>query len=89
MTSFGEVCALRDQLEAKVSAASERLRAYPRGPMGMTPDSAKTPQWRADRRAFDVAFGQLRKVNRFLMKHYRKEVRAAEMARRAAKMASR
>jgi hypothetical protein len=55
---------IRNQLEARLEIASNKLRAFPVGPTGITPDSVKaTTEWRAARRAVDAAFAELREVN--------------------------
>ena len=54
----------RDSLEAAVKAASEALKRFARGPMGLTPDAVKfSPDYRAAKLAFDTAFSRLRQFN--------------------------
>ena len=54
----------RDAAEARVSAASARLKAFPRRPDGRTPDEIRaTPEWVAAKREYDHAFSALRKIN--------------------------
>jgi hypothetical protein len=60
---------IRNQLEARLEIASNKLRAFPVGPTGITPDSVKaSPEWRAARRAVDTAFTELREVNARLVR---------------------
>jgi hypothetical protein len=52
-----EARAWLDRLDGAVRDASRCLRAIPgvgKGPMGLTPDSAKTPAYRAAKQHFDL-----------------------------------
>lgn len=57
-------CATTRELERAVEATGRAMRAFPRGPMGLTPDSVKiTPEYKTARRAFQKAFEALRAHN--------------------------
>lgn len=85
--TYAEYCARRGELEARVDAASARLKAIPgvgAGPMGLTPDSVKAlPAWKAARAEFNAAFGALRALNAKYAARYRREERQALARRRA------
>lgn len=55
--------AARRALELDVAIISRTLAAYPRGPMGLTLDAAKTPGWHAARLAYNRAFQALQRFN--------------------------
>jgi hypothetical protein len=51
-------------LELAVQAASEALRNFPKGPMGLTPDSVKqSAEYKAAKARFSRAFQALREFN--------------------------
>lgn len=55
---------LKNILEAAHKAASDALQAFPRGPMGLTPDRVKaSPEWQAAQRAYQKAHRDLRNFN--------------------------
>lgn len=48
------------------------LKAFPRGPMGLTPDEVKaTAQWKEARRQYDYWFSQLRTYNKTFLKTHK------------------
>lgn len=56
--------ATRAKLESDVHRASLALKVFPRGITGLTPDSVKaTPEWKAAKNAYNVAFEILRQFN--------------------------
>lgn len=58
------ILAAKAAAEADVRAASDALKQFPRGPMGLTPDHVKfSPEFRAAKRRYDAAFARLRAVN--------------------------
>jgi hypothetical protein len=80
--SYEEAKAKQDALFAASKAASAVLVAYPKGPMGLTPDEIKvTPKWRAERAASDRAFQEARAFNAWFTKRFAKEYRAERSAR--------
>ena len=84
--TYEQAKAHQEALFAASKAAGDVLRAYPKGPMGLTPDEVKaSPQWRAERAASDRAFAEARDFNAWLVKTFAREYRAE----RAAKVAAR
>jgi hypothetical protein len=73
-----------EQSKAKLAAitstlnrASDALRPFPKGPMGLTPDAVKfSPEFRAAKAAYDAAFQALRDHNGFMVKTFAAEMRA-------------
>jgi hypothetical protein len=62
--------------------AAAVLDAFPRGPMGLTPDSVKaTPEWKAARKACDETFEALRAFNSFYVKTFKAEIQADRLAK--------
>ena len=53
-------------LDEKLNSLHDILNKAERGPMGMTLDSAKTPEWREAKRLYNTYFSQLRSVNQQL-----------------------
>lgn len=71
-------------LEKEVRIANQALRAFPRGPMGLTPDAVRiTPEWPDAKQLFDRAWTNLREFNKIYMKKYKKELWAERQARRS------
>lgn len=55
---------VRDALEAETKAAGLALKAFPKGPMGLTPDSVKaTLEYKSAKNRYDKAFAALRAFN--------------------------
>lgn len=68
-----------EQAVAELKAASGDVK----GPFGLTPDHIKqTPEWNKAFRAERKAFADLRAINKYVSKNYKKELRAERMARR-------
>lgn len=80
--TYDEAKARADTLNAAVKAAGDVLRAYPTGPMGLTPDDVRaTPQWKANKLAYDRAFAALRTFNQSFTKTFARQIRAERKAR--------
>lgn len=83
--AFNVARATAERLTAEVSQAGETLRAFPKGPMGLTPDAVKSSsEYRAARSAFDTANTQSRAFNSRFVKEFASELRASRMQRRSA-----
>jgi hypothetical protein len=83
--TYQEAKAIRASIEGEVKRLGDALRLFPVGPMGLTPDAVKaSPEFRAAKSAFDVAFAQLRTTNDYLRRAFSTEIRAERRARRAA-----
>lgn len=51
-------------IDAEVNAASAALKAFPKGPTGITPDAVKcSPEYQTAKRRYQVAFAALRSSN--------------------------
>lgn len=82
--TFAEAKATAAAIEAEISAAEVALRAFPVGPMGLTPDAVKvTPEFRAAKKAFDASFAKLRAFNAVFTKTFSRELREERLLRRA------
>lgn len=72
--------------EDQHKAAWKELKAISgdeRGPMGLTPDHIKaTKEWQEAFAKERKAFSEMRAVNMYLSKHYKKEIRAEQRKRR-------
>ncbi len=56
--------AARATLHSEYMAASKAMKAFPRGPLGLTPNTVKaSPEWKAAKRSSDAAFAALRRFN--------------------------
>jgi hypothetical protein len=83
---FDAAKATQARLHEAVKLASAGLDRFPKGPTGITPGAVKfSGEFRVAKRAFDVAFEQLRAFNAAFSRTFRTEIRAA----RAAKMGRR
>jgi hypothetical protein len=58
-----ELITKQNALYAAADEAGAALKAYPKGALGLTLDSAKGPQWAADRAALDSAMRALQSFN--------------------------
>jgi hypothetical protein len=55
---------MENKFEAAVKQASQALKQFPRGPMGLTPDEVKfSPEYQAAKRTYWIAFKRLRQFN--------------------------
>jgi hypothetical protein len=72
----------RDNLELKLKEYSEKVNAYPKGAMGLTPDAIKFSEpYTSDRRKLEIAFKALQDFNKVFVKTYKKERQAEQMER--------
>ena len=67
-------------LERSFDMACDELKAYPKGNLGLTLDSAKDKRWHELRKVKEIYQGGMRKLNRMAPKSYllkrREEIRA-------------
>jgi len=69
-------------IEKEMAAAEAGMRAFPRGAMGLTPESVRmSPEYRSAKARTDKAFARLRTFNAVFTKRFAKELRA-ERAKR-------
>lgn len=82
--TFAAAKATRAALDNEVARLGQVLNAFPKGAMGLTPDAVKfSPEFRAAKQAFDVAFAKLRNFNSAFTKAYADEIREERRTRRA------
>lgn len=75
--NYSQAKQYRDKLDSIASKYSDALQKYPRGPMGLTPDSVKqSPEFRRDKLAYSKAHDELRRFNGLFIKHFRAEIAA-------------
>lgn len=87
--TFPEARALANQVYEHSHAASEALKRFPRGPMGLTPDHVKAlPEYKVAKAEADRAFQQERRFNTVYVKRFGKEIRADQAARRSGGLGS-
>jgi hypothetical protein len=73
-------------LDNAVTEASAALQKYPRGNMGLTPDSVKASvEFQRDKRAYDQAFQAMRQFNTVFLKTHKKAYREYMLAKRNAR----
>lgn len=83
--TFTEAKALAATLDAEASRLGAILQAFPKGPMGLTPDAVRaTAEWKLAKHQFDAAFAKLRNFNGAFTKAFAKEIREERRARRVA-----
>ena len=79
---FEEAKAELALIEAEMAAAEAVMRAFPRGPMGLPPESVRlSPEYRAAKARTDKAFARLRAFNAVYVKRFAKELRAERSQR--------
>ena len=82
--TYEQAKARAELLDAESKAAGKILSAFPKGPMGMTPDAVKaSKEYIAAKASFDVAFAAQRKFNGWYAVAFKQE-RARERAARTA-----
>ena len=74
--NFTQAKELKEQLDQRVEQASQALKVFERGEMGLTPDHVKaTPEFKKAKSEFDKAFRALRSFNSSYIKTFKKELR--------------
>lgn len=87
ITTYEQARTVRDNAEQTLKRAGAIMDRFPKGPMGLTPDSVKAiPEWKAAKMEADQAFATLRAINAFIVKYFKKESRAERDAIRQAKL---
>ena len=82
--TFEEAKSAKADLEAAVEHAAAKLKAFPKGPMGLTPDDVKFgPEFRAAKAAHEQAFKRLRSFNAVYVKLFKTELAEERRSRRA------
>ena len=76
----------RDYLESIMERMSLRLKRFPSGPLGLTPDEVKaTPEWQTAKREFDSIMREFRDFNQGFIKHHKHAWREELDRRRSAR----
>lgn len=84
--NYQEAKAAAEQARTLSKQYGQVLSAFPRGPMGLTPDHIKfSPPYRQAKANYDAAFAQERRVNAYLNKHFKKEQQQERRERYAAR----
>jgi hypothetical protein len=87
--TFEEAKAKADALWDASTQAGKVLDAFPKGPMGLTPDDVRaTPEWKSDKSASDAAMKALRDFNAQYTKKFKTEIISARDAKREEKLAA-
>jgi hypothetical protein len=74
---YTEAKAFKEKLDTHVTALSKTLGNFPRGAMGMTPDSVKaSAEFKKVKAEFDGAFAKLRDFNEKFHKVYKSEIKS-------------
>ena len=82
--TFEQAKTIKANLEAQMAFAAAAFEAFPRGPMGLTPDEVKfSPAYRSAKATFDGAFATVRAHNALMTKRFAKEMRDERRTRRA------
>lgn len=75
MQSFHIAKQTQTALYAECDRLTAILRAFPHGPMGLTPDDVKqSPEFQSIKKAYDNAFAALRAFNQAYVKTYKREL---------------
>lgn len=78
---FRKAYAALEAARAVADKASEELATFPKGPMGLTPDSVKfTPEFQTVRQTYDAATAKVKRLSAVLVKADKAAMRA--LARR-------
>lgn len=81
--TYEQAKSARDAIKARMDHYAGILKDAPRGPMGLTPDSAKTPEWRAAKFGFAQAFAAYRSHNSMMAQKFKREMAIERAARRS------
>ena len=73
------------RIDNEVTRLGRILQAYPRNAMGLVSDAVRlSPEYRADKSAYDKAFSEMRSFNAWYVKAFKAEIRADRNKRFAA-----
>lgn len=85
-SGYSDAKAYRDKLDSHVANLSQTLKSFPKGAMGMTPDSVRASvEFKKVKSEFDGAFQKLRNFNEKFTKVYKGEIQADRASRRGGK----
>lgn len=75
--TYAEAKQMQETLWQRMTSLGENLNTFPKGPMGLTPDTVKaSPEFKLAKRNFNQAFEQLRMFNKFYLKTFKAEIKA-------------
>ena len=84
--NFAEANEKRKQLDALASELSLRLQQYPKNEMGLVPEEIRfSEEYRKLAGEFDTTFRELRNINAYVLKHFKREHLQEQARRRAEK----
>lgn len=73
--NYQEAKIVKANLEKEVEVTGSVMQKFPKGAMGLTPDNVKASvEFKTAKRAFDVAFSNLRNFNGQFVKVFKKEI---------------
>ena len=85
--TFEQICEARETLNVVAKVYSDKLQAFPRGPMGLTPDHIKaTDEWKTAYYGYQETMKKLRKIGTYINKNFKKEQRELVRKRRAERL---
>jgi hypothetical protein len=74
--TFAEAKEQKAALEKAVHETGAVLKAYPRNAMGLVPESVRiTPEYQAQRKAYQAAFSELQSFNQVYVVRFAKEIK--------------
>lgn len=74
---FLEAKQLKQELEKTNQACSNRLNAFEKNTIGMTPDHIRQlPEWQQAKRDYNHSFSELKKFNEWYVKTFKKQIQA-------------
>ena len=83
--NYAEAKQIADSFWDASTLSSNVLNGFPKGPMGLTPDSVRAaPEWKVAKAQADSDFKKLQNWNTFYVKTFKKEINAARAAKYAA-----
>lgn len=79
---YADAKKLRETLYANMDAAIQTLQSFPKGALGLTPDSVKaSAEWQRANAQFQHWFAQVRLFNADFNKAFKKQIQAERRAR--------
>lgn len=75
--TFEEALSQAEAIDQEVKTVGSKIEAFPKGPMGLTPDHVRrTPEYQKAKAEWDAVFKRLRAFNGWYTKNYKKELHA-------------
>ena len=74
-TTYEEAKLFASEARLKTDGASKALKVFPKGEMGLTPDSVRnTEEWKLAKKNFNIAFAKEREINIFIRRNFKQEL---------------